>query len=543
MNPSLVKVVAMVALGACGATQPQSPKSGSLLDNAQPRRHKVLLEIDRMKGRPALVEPDRITSIFAAAGIDVEVREDQADLPEAPSVTLGDIHSLMTTNHHIAAPEGTWKLHLLILSEEEGHPRTLGIMFDFGAQDVNDVPREGCAIFADAHKGATKNAEMMLTAVHELAHCFNIHHTDWEGGDFYSGSTIESYSMTDTCQWRLSSKSIEHLKDPTERFFAPGKGGVPFGYISKVHATRHQPSPQEEYLIVDAARVASERFDPQAATAARSEARELLPTEWSLRLRAPKTTYALGEPVYLDCELANDSDHARKLLLALDPREGLLQVSVRKEGSDPKRLLSPVHACARRRPDEMPARSTARETFQVFFGADGWTMKESGTYAIDASFAICGPGESETTLVRAQPLTLTVTAPTASPAAKEVLTAHRTGVYLMLEGASHLEQTEMQLAKLFDEKDAFTPDQRAAIGLALAKASFRPSLGTDPSRRVAKPDLEKARKYLAPALRENVNVEQAVRVQKAFTKSLRDGDPQAPVDRQNLRQLQERRLK
>ena len=170
------------------------------------------VRLDGLGPRPYSVEPG-IGAIYAAANIRMEVRHDQSDLPRRESVRLADLHALMTSFQSISAPPGTWKLYVLVATSDANDPDTLGIMFDFGSTDRNDLPREGCAIFAGAHEALPGGVgpEMLLTAAHELAHCFNLHHPDWDGTSFHRDATIESYSLTDSVRWSLSPQSRDHL--------------------------------------------------------------------------------------------------------------------------------------------------------------------------------------------------------------------------------------------------------------------------------------------------------------------------------------------
>ena len=77
---------ATLALGACSSNdKPEDPDPSG--------RHKVLLEIDQMIGTPPLTGIDKLKRIYADAGIDLDVRLDQTDLPRVETVRLGDLHA------------------------------------------------------------------------------------------------------------------------------------------------------------------------------------------------------------------------------------------------------------------------------------------------------------------------------------------------------------------------------------------------------------------------------------------------------------------
>ncbi|MGB5659930.1 MAG: hypothetical protein WBO54_10655, partial [Thermoanaerobaculia bacterium] len=220
-SPIPILLTALLGLTvSCNRSQPQQtvePRRPESENSNIPAPSKVLLEIDRMAGTPALVaeqvirnNPVSLAGIYAEAGLDLRITQDSTDLPRQETIRLADLHGLMTAFSSLEAEAGERKIYGIVVTEDQDEPGTLGIMFDFGQHDENDIPREAFAIFASAHQGLDGGVdpEMLLTAAHELAHCFNLHHPDWEGTSFQSRATIESYSLADTVRWNLSSQSI-----------------------------------------------------------------------------------------------------------------------------------------------------------------------------------------------------------------------------------------------------------------------------------------------------------------------------------------------
>lgn len=190
--------------------------------------------------------------IFSAAGLTIDVREDDTDLTYRTSVSEAEIHLLMQVSRNPAYAESAtwWSAWIGILSKLTASKDTLGIMFDFGDSDLNNVPREGCAVFYNAHSGMTNpEDELFLTSAHELGHVFNLHHHDWEGNSFSSGATIMSYSMTNSVLWRFSAVSQEHLTNSPIQYVKPGTGGVVFSCATSEHLNRHQAYPPEGHSI------------------------------------------------------------------------------------------------------------------------------------------------------------------------------------------------------------------------------------------------------------------------------------------------------
>ena len=81
------------------------------------------------------------------------------------TVRLADLHAIMQTFSSIPPDEGQWKVHLLLVTRDFTDANTLGIMFDFGRNDDNDIPREGCAVFVDAHTQGDVAEEILRGAI------------------------------------------------------------------------------------------------------------------------------------------------------------------------------------------------------------------------------------------------------------------------------------------------------------------------------------------------------------------------------------------
>jgi len=184
--------IGCAALVGCGGG-PETPR-----EPAPQALQRVLIEIDRMSGtRPVETEQTiggqqvSLAAIYRSAGLELRVVPDRADLPRQDPIRLADLHALMTSSSSVVPQQGEWKVHALVVTEDADDPGTLGIMFDFGDEDTNDVPREAFAVFDSAHSTLPGGPvpELLLTTAHELAHAFNLHHTDWEGTSFTEDST------------------------------------------------------------------------------------------------------------------------------------------------------------------------------------------------------------------------------------------------------------------------------------------------------------------------------------------------------------------
>ncbi len=472
-----------------------------------------------MSGTTALEETQTLrgqtvdlAAIYAAADIELRIVHDQEDLPNQDPIRLADLHALMTANQNVQAEADEFKIHVLVVTQDSEDPGTLGIMFDFGNLDQNDIPREAFAIFESAHDSLPggKVPEMLLTTAHEMAHCFNLHHPDWEGGSFQSDSTIEGYSMTDSVVWALSAKSVDHLRGHHARLVDPGQGSLPFGVVSEAHLNEHEASPRESFDVVDPGNLkSSPRGRIRRAAVVRSAlardagrvfGRDASPLK--LRLRTPKPSFVVGEPVVLTVQLFNSGSVARQVVPLFGPEYRFLTVSVKAPGDDRyKPFRSAVLRDGRQhRMSLLGAGESMYAEAKIFFGADGWTFEEAGNYMVQADFpATIDLGGDR---IRSEPLQITVTDPpsSASATARDILLdptdkrlGTQQGLYLLFEGGEHLTEGSNAMRRLLEE----VPDaeQAPAVRLALARSALEPTL-LPGARGKPAPNLEDAMMFL-----------------------------------------------
>lgn len=225
----------------------------------------VFLEIDKMQGTEFPPKIVTATStgcsvshfeLFDDGGLALDVIQDNSSISPENEVTRQRLHQLMTANRNPAYEETSkkWSTYIIVVKKYQPDPDVLGVMFDYGADDLNNLPREGCAVFYDAHSdgwsGQRLKDELFLTSAHELGHCFNLHHTDWEGTSFEEGSTIMSYSLTPDVLWKISDRSFKHFtlsNDHPIEYVKPGDGAKDFGTITVHHCNNHQSTPFETY--------------------------------------------------------------------------------------------------------------------------------------------------------------------------------------------------------------------------------------------------------------------------------------------------------
>jgi hypothetical protein len=507
----------------------------------------VRLEILQMAGTPTLETRQTIRgvevsleSLFAPAGIDLEIVVGRSDLPRLEDVTLAQLHGLlMETRTPIPAADETadpsdpnatvLRVEALVVTRDQAEEDALGVMFDFGDQDENDVPREAFAIYADSHRGlvGTLQEELLLTAAHELAHCFNLHHSDWEGSLFERDATIEGYSLTDTVRWRLSDRSLAHLRNHERREVDPGRASLPFGWLGPDHLAMHQASPVEDFRLMDGGSVlrlrrdgtvvdAGERVGGQgglgnavlraprlASLRARGGNLTAAPvtnnSPLRLELRLAKERYVVGERVDAVVELWNGGSVPTPVNPNLDPAYGFLGIAYRRVGGGD---WQPFEAVARRdargRPPTLLAPGEALTAdAPVFFGASGWSFEEPGDYELVADYD--APTDTVGRVASA-PIGFSVAAADSPPTlrAKSLLSnaagrlGREQGLYLYFQGGDHLRRAAEAMRALSEVTEA---PQAKSARLALARAALEPTTAATRDRSPATRAAE-ARRYL-----------------------------------------------
>ena len=529
---SCAAVASLLCLSACGDKKPPDPPAAS-------SKRKVLLEIDRMAGTPALQLEQVINgktvslqSIYQDAGIELDVRQDQLDLPRQDQVGLPDLHAMMTAFRSVDAPADVMRIHALVLTSEREDPDTLGIMFDFGEDDQDDRPREGFAVFTGPHAGLPGglNAELLLTVAHELAHCFNLHHPDWEGDAFRSGATVESYSQADTVRWTLSEHSKAHIRSDPEREVWPGRSSIGFGLVTEGHLARHNASPSEAFRVVNPADFSARR--PVAAlTAALRKASQRDRSRYvsndnpvKLRLESSKQQFVVGEPVVLTVALHNTGTTSQSVYPLLDPKYRFLNIEVLRPGETEFETFQPVLLADARgvKPETLAPGASLHEEARIFFGAEGWVFKRPGEYIVRGDYAaplVDGRPRDDRERLASADLKIVITEPATSSErrARELIVERQQGIYLVLGGGDHLKGAASKLKTVVQE--APNAAQTAAVRLALGTAALNPTI--DPQTGVqSQPRLDEAKKHLDATLDSQLPAVAVVKAQTELAEAL-----------------------
>jgi hypothetical protein len=493
-NTQVLILLAFVAalLGACSKKDDGGPGPGpgpGPESNGGPRRAsvKLLLEIEQMVNTKPVQLTQKIgdqevslVEIYRQAGVELRIVEGRKDIPWQDTVRRADLHAMMLANNGATPAADEIKVKLLVLSRDASErpgENLFGVMFDYGDGDTDHIPRQGFAVYEKAHESLAGglSQEVLLTIAHELTHVFNLHHSDWDGQNFGSHSTIEGYSFTDTVQWKLSAASLDHLTGHScpQTLVVPGKGGQPFGFITQTHSTRHKSMPAEPFDIVSDDNVgARSRIAPAAHMAARSAASGT--SGLQLVLAAPKSDYVVGEAITLTAALKNVSNASREVFSQFDPEYRLLVLAIKGPGeSQARAYLPPFIRDSRGNPTVAiaPQESLATEA-KVFFGSTGWNFKTPGRYEITAAYPPGGPSSNE--YVWSEPITLNVNAPATDPTRRAFseLQSNESqvinkGLYLYMGGGNEiLREAEASMNRILKEASGSPHANDARVALA-----------------------------------------------------------------------------
>ena len=227
------------------------------------RLRKLTIEVDGLSGMPfyrsfknRAGQEITIESAFATAGFDVQVIADpfqggQSGGAAKEGFTYAELHRAMRERRN-PPPADRLHAHVFVANYLAGKngKNVLGVMYNFGANDLNKRPREGVAIFG-RHPLLSdprllldeREREYMFTLVHEVGHALNMVHSfdkgrpaalSWmnyphlfplgtEAGPGHNG-TPEFWAEFDQA---FDNLEMHHLRHSTPREI--GSGGFEFG--------------------------------------------------------------------------------------------------------------------------------------------------------------------------------------------------------------------------------------------------------------------------------------------------------------------------
>ena len=361
---------------------------------------KIRVEIDGVAGQPWFdsyrssrgVEVS-VESAFAQAGFNVDVKIDPFSSARARDALRGysyaEIHRAMQAR--LSARQGAEHLHVHVFVctylEGRNNRGVLGVMYDFGANDLNRSPREGVAVFGQHPLFSDprvpeerRQREFVYTVIHEIGHALNLLHSFDKGRPaslswmnyphlYPLGGEAAAEHDGSAEFWRAFPEAFDdlelrHLRHATPRELAAG--GFPFGVYEE------GPSPIYE----------GGSADPRLTALGTNPLRQS-PTV-TLSARTTRPDYQLGEPVFVELTARTLGRATAYIPDALDPSEGFTRITIERPNGQRVRYRPPLRVCQRatRRILEPGASVKRSHAIPLFLGAQGPVFTEPGVYKI-----------------------------------------------------------------------------------------------------------------------------------------------------------------
>jgi hypothetical protein len=422
---------------------------------------KITVEIDRVSASESPLNNGSGVdwkSVFDSVGWDVTIDESDTNVaePSGDSWSDAEMHQALLARRDASDLDAEWRYHVLAVRLIDSTPR--GIMYDSGATDSNNVPREGVGIashwvipnsdpwgLVKGMRFGTAAAPYFRTAVHELGHGHGLFHNTVDNGfmnttDVIASSGTATTPFPNNILWSFAPDDQKRLRHYPDVFVRPG--GTAFGTAS---ATTPPITPTDVMVEIDGL--------------------ELRVSPWLASI-------PLGAPVRVNVELINTSGESMFAPSTLGMKSGLVRGTV-VDPSGTLRTFAPLVLCIEENPvGSLDPGQSIVDSITLLRGGQGPLFPSSGVYSITVEVH-WGSGGAEATVTGKTSIIVTPAVDEAhSEAALKVLSAPDALLTLVL-GGDHL------------------TDGIEAIQSAVENPVLRPHFAYIEAKRLAKPFWER----------------------------------------------------
>jgi hypothetical protein len=431
----------------------RSPPAAIFRSSGSNAMRRATVELDKVKGTEW--PPEKVShggkdftlkEIYEAAGMKLTLTKDQHDLPvpaSGPNFDLVQLHQYMT---QYRKPERQgWYAHILIVpnieyAEAFQISRPIGVMYDFRSADLNNMPREGCAMSMRAV--AADKRIYMRTLAHELGHVFNLLHPKSENPPLPIGTTLMNQTMDlqqlgnfpENIEYKFSDFNAKWLKRGPSDFVRPG--GKPFA-----------DRPEDQLVLVA------------------DQAVEKTPG-LELEISTGRAVVDLGEPLYLRVTLRNTSDKPIPVNSVLSVSGGTLDVWITGPTNVERRFRPVLVMCHESEVVALSPKAEILESIPIFFGAEGHTFPSPGTYKIRAVYQANVSQTPLAAIAKTHQVEVREPVSAADVSIADTLASPTLALFLILRGGDHLRGAQDEFEKMVADEPDRAVSQHAKLALA-----------------------------------------------------------------------------
>ncbi len=186
-----------------------------------------------------------------------------------------------------------------------------------------------------------------------------------------------------------------------------------------------------------------------------------------------RSHYLVGEPVYVAIRLRNSGDRVEWVIDSLYPEDGGVELVI--TGPDGRAVPFVPYGEADHDTESNTSLSPAQtigNMVPIFFGGNGWTFREPGTYRIVAYFQLAAE-KGKVRESKSAPATIEIVSSSQGTAlvAEAAPVSQEVGKFLLWQAGDHLEKGQARLHALLDrEPDSpLTSYARFALGRSLSE--------------------------------------------------------------------------